>query len=107
MSIFVVPGNGQALLGMPDTDRLQIFNINTVSIDAEDMEIGEWYINTSTAQESNTKQENGGAVKCCANIDSISKSTNNSMKSMVDTNSNKSTNYFLSGPNCDTDKMES
>ena len=54
---FVVPGNGQALLGMPDTDALQINNINIDSIDAEDVRNSEWYINTSTAQESNTKQE--------------------------------------------------
>ena len=38
---FAVPGNGQALLGMPDTDALQIININIDSIDAQDMENGE------------------------------------------------------------------
>ena len=32
---FVVPGNGQALLGMPDTAALQIININIDSIQAE------------------------------------------------------------------------
>ena len=32
---FVVPGNGQALLGMLDTDAVQIININIDSIDAE------------------------------------------------------------------------
>ena len=74
---FVDPGNGLALLGMPDTDDLQISNINIDSIDAEDAENSEWYINTSTAQESNTKQETGGAAKCCANTDRILKSTNN------------------------------
>ena len=92
---------------MPDTDALQIMNINIDSIDAEDVENGEWYINTSTTQESNTKQETGGAAKCCANTDSISKSTNNSTKSMVNTNTNIPTNYFLSGPSCDTDKKKS
>ena len=29
------------------------------------------------------------------------------MKSTVNTNSNKPTNYFLSGPNCDVDKKKS
>ena len=71
------------------------------------MENSEWYIKTSTAQESNTDQETDGAAKCCANTDSISKSTNNSSKSTVHTNANKPTNYFLSGPNCDTDKRKS
>ena len=33
---FVVLGNGQALLGMPDTAALKIININIDSIDAED-----------------------------------------------------------------------
>ena len=32
---FVVPSNGQALLGMPDTDMLYIININIDSVDAE------------------------------------------------------------------------
>ena len=27
---FVVPGNGQALLGMPDIDALNIININSI-----------------------------------------------------------------------------
>ena len=98
---FVVPVNAQALLGMPDTDALQIININidSIHVDAEDVENSEWYINTSTTHESNTKQETSGAAKCCANTDSISKSTNNSTKSMVNTNENKPIKYFLSGPN--------
>ena len=32
---FVVPGNGQALLGMPDTAVLNIINLNIDSIQAE------------------------------------------------------------------------
>ena len=32
---FVVPGNGQVLLGMPDTDALNIINMNIHSIGAE------------------------------------------------------------------------
>ena len=55
--LFVDPGNGQAILGMPDTDALQMININIDSIDAEDVGNSEWYINTSTAKKSNTKQE--------------------------------------------------
>ena len=33
---YVVPGNGQALLGMPDTDALNIIKINIDLIGAED-----------------------------------------------------------------------
>ena len=33
---FVVPGNGQALLGMPDTDVLNTISINIHAIGAED-----------------------------------------------------------------------
>ena len=91
---------------MPDTEALQIININIDSIDAEDVENSEWYISKSIAQESSTKQETGRAAKCCANKDSISKSTNNSTTLMADTNANKPTNYFILGPNCDTDKRK-
>ena len=92
---------------MPATDVIQIININIDSIDAEDMGNSEWNINTGPTQESNTKQETDGALKCCANTDSISKSTNNSTKSMVNTNADKPTKYFLSGPSCDTDNRKS
>ena len=95
---------------MPDIDVLQIININIDSIDAEDVGISEWNINTRVTQEANTKQETPGAAKCCANRDSISKSTNNSTMSMVDTNANKQNkpaNYFLSGPTYDTDIRKS
>ena len=33
---FVVLGNGQMLLGMPDTAALKIINVNIDSLDAED-----------------------------------------------------------------------
>ena len=92
---------------MPDTDALQIININIDSIDAEGVGNSQWNINTGATQESNTKQETHGPAKCCANTDSISKSTNNSNKSTVDTNTNKPTKYFLSGPSCETDKRKS
>ena len=92
---------------MQDTDALQITNINIDFIDAEIVGDTEWYVKTSTAQESNTKQETDGTAECCTNTDSFSKSTNNSSKSVVNNNSNKSTNYFLSGSNFDLDKEKS
>ena len=42
---FVVPGSGQALLSMPDTDVLNIININIDSIDAEVMKRKECHAN--------------------------------------------------------------
>ena len=33
--LFVVPGNAQALLGLPGTDMFRIININIDAIDAE------------------------------------------------------------------------
>ena len=92
---------------MQDTDELQIININIDSIDAEDVGDSEQNINTGTVQESNTKQETHGTVKCCANTDSNSKSTNNGTKSMVDATLNKPIKYFLVGPSCDTDQRKS
>ena len=80
---------------MPDTDTLQIINTNIDSIDAEDVGDSEWHVNTSTAQESNTKQETDGPAECCANTDSFSKSNNNSTESMVDNNSkDQQTTFF-------------
>ena len=35
MGIYVVPGKGQVLLGMPDTAALNIINLNNDSIQAE------------------------------------------------------------------------
>ena len=39
MSNFVVPRNGQALLGLPETDVLKLINIIIDSIDTEVTEI--------------------------------------------------------------------
>ena len=42
---FVVLRNGQALLGMPDTDTLNAININIDSIAAKDVRKSEWCAN--------------------------------------------------------------
>ena len=51
---FVVPGNGQALLGMPDTAALKIINLNITSIQAEVAEC-----------KTNTKKEMDTVAKAC------------------------------------------
>ena len=47
MSIIVVPGNGQELLGLPDSDSLKLININ----------IKECHTNMTAVQGFDTKQE--------------------------------------------------
>ena len=104
---FLVLGNGQALLGMPDTDALQICNINIDSIGAEDARNTKNNINTDATQESNANQDRYIAVKCCANTTSISKSTNNRNRSTANTNTNTPAKYFLLCPKYETDKRKS
>ena len=58
MCVFVVPGNGQALLGMPDTAALKIIKL---SIDSIQVEVVECKINT--------EQEMHMVAKVCTNRD--------------------------------------
>ena len=60
-----------------------------------------------TVQESDPRQETKGAEKCCTNMDSSSKYTDNNTKPMVKTKANKPTEYFLSGPNYNSNKRKS
>ena len=57
---FVVPGNGQALLGMPDTAAPYIINLNIGSIEAEGTQRENYNTNISDAKTSNTKQDSWG-----------------------------------------------
>ena len=50
VDFFAVPGNGQALLGMPDTDMLNIILINIHAIGAEDARDSNQYTNMHTIQ---------------------------------------------------------
>ena len=74
---FVVPGNGQALLGMPDTAALNIINVNIDSIEAEGTQRENCNTNISDAKASNAKQETRGAKESCANTDEGLNNTNN------------------------------
>ena len=101
---FVVHGNGQALLGMPDTNALNIIKINIHSIGAEDVRDSKWSANIHTAWGSNYRQETGRAKNFCTNKVSISNSTNSNTKPMVKAKANKSTEYFLAVPTYDSNK---
>ena len=79
--IFVVPGNRQALLGMPDIDTLHTKHINSNTIDTQGTNrANNCSTNTAICQASrheqhytNMIQEADRTEKCYANTDSISK----------------------------------
>ena len=54
---FVVPRNGQVLLGMPDTDALHIINISIDSIGAKDARVSEWCANMQTVWSPNQSRK--------------------------------------------------
>ena len=84
---FVVPGNGQELLDMPDTAALNIINVNNDSIgaEAEGTQRENYNTNISNANSSNAKQETHGAKECYTNT---------------------IINYFLSSPNIEIDQKK-
>ena len=74
MQIFAVLGKGKASLGMPDTDILNIININIHSIGTEHGRGNDnCCTNKATAQSIDTAQETNRTEKCYTNTDSISK----------------------------------
>ena len=70
---FVVVGNGQVLLGMPDTATLNIININIDSLEAEDTWRDNCNTNTDDNKISNAKEETHGTGKYCTNTMAFSK----------------------------------
>ena len=104
---FVVPGNGQALLGMPDTAVLNSINLNTGSIQ------------TVTAEcKINKKQETHTGIVACTNTSTTwgEDAKDNSVRgdNKQDTNGHShpvdkhiSINYFYLSNNIDADKRSS
>ena len=101
---FVVPGNAQALLGMPDTAALNIINVN---IEAEDTQEENCNTNISDAKTANVKQETHGAKDRCTNTNVYLQSPNNINRSDNNTNTITLRNRFLSSPNMEIDKRKS
>ena len=101
---FVVPRNGQALLGMPNTAALKIININIESIQAVKEESK---TDIGNAGESNTTQEVPPVEKSCTDTDADSKIDNNVNGHNHNTKVNILTNYFFSLPNVEADKRMS
>ena len=103
-TFFVVPGNRQALLGMPDTAVLNVINLNIDSIQTLAAEC-----------KTNKKQETHTSVVACTNTGTIRgegpENNNVSGDNKQDTNGHShpgnkhiSINYFHSLNNVDTDK---
>ena len=101
---FVVPRNGQVLLGMPDTAALKIININIKSIQAVEEES---ITNIGNTGESNTTQYVPVVEKSCTNMKADSKVGNNINGHNANSNVNSLTNYFFSSPNVEVDKRKS
>ena len=95
MYVFVVPGNSQVLLGMPDTAALKITNPNIDSIQVEVAEC-----------KTNTKQEMHMVAKACANTDAGVKTKQDANGQYGQNNTNISINYLFSSSNVDEDKRK-
>ena len=91
---FVVPGNGQALLGVPDISALQLIDINIDSMQAEMVEY-----KTNIEQETHTLEN--------TNTDTYLKTKQGANGQNNQNNANKSINYFFLSPNVDADKRKS
>ena len=91
---FVVPGNSQALLGIPDMVALNIINLN---IDSHQKEIRECKTNRGQGMHAGTED--------CTNKDahSAAKQDGNGQQHQT----NKLINYFYSSNNTDADKSKS
>ena len=92
--LFVVLGNGQALLGMPDMAVLNIINLNIDSIQKEIREC-----------KTNSGQEMHADTEDCTNKDAHSAVKQDSLGQQHQTN--KLINYFYSSNNTDADKSKS
>ena len=92
---FVVPGNSQELLGMPDTAALKLINLNIDSIHAEVAEC-----------KTNTEQEMYVVMKGCTYTDADSKTTQGANGQNSKNNAKKSISYLFSSSNVDADKKK-
>ena len=103
---FVDPGNGQALLGMPDIDILDVLTINFARIDIQTQN-EQIYNKVEDEQHCNNKmQEAGKPGKCNVNATSIQNSDNSSNPAVMD-NDNSKIKYFLPGSRQVADKRAS
>ena len=96
--IFVVHGNGKALLGMHYIDALNIININIHSVGTEHGGGNDTCCtNKATPQSAGMTQETNKAEKSFTNIDSNLKSDNTD-KPIVNNKLSNTIEYYLPGP---------
>ena len=88
----VVPRNGQALLGMPDTAALKIINTDIDSITAASMQKEDCNTNIGDAKESDIRPEAHVGKERCTNMDEDLKVTKNVNRSSSNTSINTLTN---------------
>ena len=93
---FVVPGNGQELLGIPDTVALKLINVNIDSIQMEVVEC-----------KTNIEQETHVVEKGCANVDADLKTKQDANGQNGQNNAIITINYLFSSSNVDADKRKS
>ena len=93
---FVVPGNGQVLLRMPDTAALKFINTNIDSIQAEVVEC-----------KTNIEQETHVVEKGCANMDADLKTKQDTNGQNSQNNAIKTINFFFTSSNVDAYKRKS
>ena len=93
---FVVPGNGQVLLGMPDMAALNIINLNIDSVQVEVVQC-----KTNIGQEMQTVSEG------CTNMAAGDYTTQNANGQNGQATTNKPINYFFSSDNVDAGKRKS
>ena len=93
---FVVPGNSQVLLGLPDTAALNILNLNIDSIQVE-----------VVSYKTNREQEAHTVVEGCTKRDTVGVIKQEANGQNGQNQSNKLINYFYSSKNTEADKRES
>ena len=97
----LVAGNGQALLGMPDIDTLNIIHINCHTVDVQEIDRAN-NVRTNTAihqgsrheQHYKNMKEADRVAKCYANKDSILEFDDRDRATFIDREPN-TINYFI------------
>ena len=95
LCVFVVPGNGQALLEMPDTAVLNLLKLNIDSIQVEIMSC-----------KTNREQEAYKVGEGCTNINTVGIIKQKANGQNGQNQSNTFINYFYSSKNTEADKRE-
>ena len=103
---FIVPKNGQLLLGMPHTAALNIISINIDSIEAGSTQKENSNTNIGDIKKPSIRQETH-VKEICTNMDELLKITSNTNRSNNSTSINTLTNNFLSSPNMEIEKGKS